>query len=166
MTNHLKLELRGLEISISVLEAQKENLNIRIEKLDSTRPDEFQEKVKLMEDRYKVEQKLLHAYARQLDLNNVSFLILISHEGSNDIEHLYPLYRETASDVVNHIDVDIMRLFQTLEEGEYIVIGARKSFYNGETTISSIMNNGDLYITSKEVVKGFEGLSINPSKQQ
>lgn len=73
MTNHLKLELRGLEISISVLEAQKENLNIRIEKLDSSRSDEFQEKEKLMEDRNKVEQKLLHAYARQLDLNNVSF---------------------------------------------------------------------------------------------
>jgi len=166
MINHLELELRGLKISISVLEAQKENLNIRIENLDSSRPDEFQEKVKLMEDRYKVEQKLLHAYARQLDLNNVSFLMLISHEGSKDIEHLYPLYRETASDVVDHIDVDIERLFQTYEEGEFIVMGVRKSFYNGETTISSIMNNGDLYITSKEVVKGFEGLSINPSKQQ
>ena len=53
MINHLKMELRGLEISISVLEAQKENLNIRIGNLDSSRPDEFQEKVKLMEDRYK-----------------------------------------------------------------------------------------------------------------
>ena len=125
MTNHLKLELRGLEITISVLEAQKENLNNRIEKLDSSRPDEFQEKVKLMEDRYKVEQKLLHAYARQLDLNNVSFLALISHEGSNDIEHIYPLYCETESDVVNHIDVDIEKLFKIFEEGVYIVIGAR-----------------------------------------
>ena len=166
MINHLKLELRGLEISISVLEAQKENLNVRIEKLDSSRPDEFQEKVKLMEDRYKVEQTLLHAYARQLDLNNVSFLILISREGSNDIEHLYPLYRETGSDVVNHIDVDIERLFQTFEDGEFIVMGVRKSFYNGETTVSSIMNNRNLCITNKEVVKGSEGLTINPSKQQ
>ena len=34
----------------------------------------------------------------------------------NDIEHLYPLYRETGSDVVNHIDVDIERLFQTFEK--------------------------------------------------
>jgi hypothetical protein len=166
MTNHLKLELRWLEISISVLEAQKENLNVRIGNLDSSRPDEFQEKEKLMEDKYKVEQKLLHAYARQLDLNNVSFLMLISHEHSNEIEHLYPLYRETASDVINHIDVDIERLFQTFEEGEFIVIGVRKSFYNGETTVSSIMNNRNLCITNKEVVKGSEGLTINPSKQQ
>ena len=166
MINHLKLELRGLEISISVLEAQKENLNVRIEKLDSSRPDEFHEKEKLMEERYKVEQKLLHAYARQLDLKNVSFLMLILNERSNEIEHLYPLYRETSCDVINHIDVEVERLSQTFEEGEYVVLGVRKSFYNGESKVSSIMNNRNLYITSKEVVKSNEGLSINPPKQQ
>lgn len=164
MINHLKLELRGLEISISVLEAQKENLNIRIGNFDSSRPDEFQEKVKLMEDRYKVEQKLLHAYARQLDLNNVSFLAFILHEGSNDIEHLYPLYRETESDVVDHIDVDIEKLFQTLEEGVYKVICARECLYNGETSVSSF--NRNLYITSKIVVKSSEGISSNSPKEQ
>ena len=91
-------------------------------------------------------------------------MAFISHEGSNDIEHLYPLYRETESDVVNHIDVDIEKLFQTLEEGVYIVIGVRKSFYNGETSVSSF--NRNLYITSKIVVKSSEGISSNSPKEQ
>ena len=92
--------------------------------------------------------------------------MLILNERSNEIEHLYPLYRETACDVINHIDVEIERLSQTFEEGEYVVLGVRKSFYNGESKVSSIMNNRNLYITSKEVVKSNEGLSINPPKQQ
>lgn len=169
MRDLIQEELNRLALNIDLLEAQKDTLNIQIDLKDSSVPEQFQEKCKLIEDRKLVEEKLLNSYGRQQSLKGVTFILLVASEEDGIIEYVFPLFLTTESDIKSKVNDDIEVIFdsysQLLPNGTYIAVGVRKALYRGETNLSDVVN-GSCYITSKEVTKSSSGLSINPDQKK